>query len=440
MMATVEPHRATAPSSEEYVLCSGGQLRLLEIRDAATVKAKKKWEAAPEILHGGEGSDCPGDAIMDIGKDDLARDIRAAKRRWLSGTGLSQEPTSLQYGIEECLEFPFTAKVWLPDDTTLKVKVTGFRQGRTAASDRGRGSDFKYLDQDLLIPCLDVSHYLACQTQAPGAPYIGGLLGSRQKARFIQYLGQELLVPTDAFVDELSDPDQLGDEWIHSSEAVPAKVFAVLREFYNSSIFTNIRSLGDIWCDLRYDVGDKEQKKEKRKVAAAMKKDYINNPPKIKKIKSFPKVDTYERQWNVLTSAYPLMQTSLAYHTYLSSVSQFPFEVKLKYGGGIVTATGMVPYQANKYFQESRGVYVTINLQSNASGEPPRKKSKNCSTKQVAVSVHGVEACDSTPEPVKRYLEDIDTLMGQQGLCVDKWRFEQCNLLPKNMYSGGWRY
>ncbi|XP_078664862.1 uncharacterized protein LOC144907556 isoform X2 [Branchiostoma floridae x Branchiostoma belcheri] len=382
MMATVEPHRATAPSSEEYVLCSGGQLRLLEIRDAATVKAKKKWEAAPEILHGGEGSDCPGDAIMDIGKDDLARDIRAAKR-----------------SIEECLEFPFTAKVWLPDDTTLKVKVTGFRQGEDGSERPGTGIGFQ-----------------------------------------VQYLGQELLVPTDAFVDELSDPDQLDDDWIHSSEAVPAKVFAVLREFYNSSIFTNIRSLGDIWCDLRYDVGDKEQKKEKRKVAAAMKKDYINNPPKIKKIKSFPKVDTYERQWNVLTSAYPLMQTSLAYHTYLSSVSQFPFEVKLKYGGGIVMATGMVPYQANKYFQESRGVYVTIDLQSTASGEPPRKKSKNCSTKQVAVSVHGVEACDSTPEPVKRYLEDIDTLMGQQGLCVDKWRFEQCNLLPKNMYSGGWRY
>ncbi|XP_066268653.1 uncharacterized protein [Branchiostoma lanceolatum] len=398
MMATVEPDQAAAPPCGEYVLCSAGQLRLMEIRDAASAKAKKKWDSAPAILHEGEGGDCPGDAIMDIRKDNLARDIRAAKRSWLSDQKLSGEHKDLHYGIEECLEFPFTANVWLPDDTTLKVEVTGFIEGEDGSERPGTGIGFK-----------------------------------------VKYLEAELLVPTDAFVDELADPDQLEEDWVNSGEAVPAKVFAVLREFYNGSIFTNIRSFGDLWCDLRYDVGDKEQKKEKRKVAAAMKKDFINNPPKIKKIKSFPKVDKYERLWNVLNSPYPLMQTSLAFHTYLASISKFPFEVKLKYGGGIVMATGMVPYQANEYFQESRGVYVTIDLQS-TSGEPPRKKSKNCSTKQVAVSVHGVEACDTTPEAVKRYLEDIDALMGQQGLCVDKWRFEQCQLLPKNMYSGGWRY
>ncbi|XP_035659892.1 uncharacterized protein LOC118404727 isoform X2 [Branchiostoma floridae] len=398
MMATVEPDQAEAPPCGEYVFCSGGQFRLMEIRDAASAKAKKKWDSAPAILHEGEGNDCPGDIIMDISKDNLPKEIRRAKRRWLSDQKLSGEHKDLHYGIEECLEFPFTAKVWLPDDTTVKAKVTGFIEGEDGSKRPGTGIGFK-----------------------------------------VTYLDQELLVPTDAFVDELADPDQLDDDWMHSGEAVPAKVFAVLREFYDGAIFTNIRSFGDIWCDLRYDVGDEGFKKEKRKVTAAMKKDYISNPPKIKKIKSFPKVDTSERLWNVHSSAYPLMQMSLAFHTYLASLGQFPFEVKLKYGGGIVTTTGMVPYKANKYFQESRGVYVTIDLPS-ASGEPPSKKSKNCITKHVAMSVHGVEACDSTPDPVKRYLEDIDTLMGYQGLCVDKWRFEQCRLLPKDMYSGGWRY
>eukprot|EP00058_Branchiostoma_floridae_P007270 XP_002592758.1 hypothetical protein BRAFLDRAFT_117714 [Branchiostoma floridae] len=327
--------------------------------------------------------------------------ITEAREDWFTDVELPEDQQALYTGMEECLKFPFTAQVWLPDDSTVTVKVTGIIDGQDGVERPGTGCGFE-----------------------------------------VEYMGHELMLPVDDFMNELAHPDDVDAAWLSSPAAVPAKVFAVVRDFYDNAFFTEGNIFGSLWDDVRYDVCDVNQKKEMKKCQQAVNKEFLNNPPAIKKIRSFPKMDSEDRM-NCVILPFPLCQMSLALHTYLSTVAKFPLDLKLKNGGGVVKATGIVPYKANNLFQESRGIYVTVDLPTAQSEAPPTKKRKNSSrARVVALSVHGVEACESTPDPVRRFLDDIAELMEEEdGMCVLKSRFQAVHcLLPRNKRKGGRRY
>ncbi|CAH1245783.1 Hypp7543 [Branchiostoma lanceolatum] len=392
MMAAASDH-ASAPPAGNYLFCSGGQLRIMEIREAASLADRQKWEHSPPIPHSMTKSETGHPnmfaALEMITKDNLKEGITDARLDWLSGSELFEDQQSLFMGPEYCLKLPFTTQVWLPDNSTVTVKVTGIIDGQDGVERPGTGFGFK-----------------------------------------VEYMGHELLLPVDAFVDELASPDDVEEEWLGSPAAVHAKVFAIIRDYYDNAIFTEGNIFFSIWDDVRYDLCHLKQKNERKKCLQALRKDFLNNPPAIKKICSFPEMTCLDRL-NCVVLPFPLCQMSLAFHTYLSSVAKFPLELKLKYGGGVVMATGIVPYKADNCFQESRGVYVTVDLPSALSEAPPSKKRKNSSPRVVALSVHGVEACPSTPDPVRRFLEDLAALMkGEDGMCVLKTRFLSLHMLP----------
>ncbi|CAH1245784.1 Hypp7586 [Branchiostoma lanceolatum] len=390
MMATASDH-TDAPPAGNYMYCSGGQLRMMEIREAASPADRQKWERSPPIPHSmtKEETSHPSmyEALEKITKDNMKEGITEARLDWFTDSELPEDQQALFTGPEACLKLPFTAQVWLPDDSTARVKVTGIIDGQDGVERPGTGFGFE-----------------------------------------VEYMGQELLLPVDAFVNELASPDDVDGAWLDSPAAVHAKVFAIIRDFYDNAIFTEGSIFFNVWDDVRYGLCNLGQKREMKKCNQAQKKDFLNNPPPIKKMRSFAKM-TSEDRLNCVVLPFPLHQMSLAFHTYLSRVAKFPLELKLKYGGGVVMVTGMVPYKADNFFQESRGIYVTVDLPR--SEAPPSKKRKNSSPRAVALSVHGVEACAATPDPVRRFLEDISELMeGEDGMCVLRSRFESIHLLP----------
>ncbi|XP_078612909.1 uncharacterized protein LOC144882771 isoform X2 [Branchiostoma floridae x Branchiostoma japonicum] len=392
MMATTSGQSA-APPAENYLFCSGGQLRIMEIREAASPADRQKWERSPPIPHTKTKEETMHPvmfgALERITKENM-KNITEARLDWFTDSELPEDQQALYTGPEVCLKFPFTAQVWLPDDSTVTVKVTGVIDGQDGVERPGTGCGFQ-----------------------------------------VEYMGHELMLPVDDFVNELANPDDVEEAWLSSPAAVPAKVFAIVRDFYDNAVFTEGNIFFSIWDDVRYRVCDVGQKKEMKKCRVAVKKDYLNNPPAIKKIRSFPKMSSVERL-NCVVLTYPLYLMPLAFHTYLSSVAKFPLDLKLKYGGGVVKTTGIVPYKANNFFQESRGIYVTVELPTSQTEAPPSKKRKNSSSARVvALSVHGVEACESTPDPVRRFLEDIAELMaGEDGMCVLKSRFVSIRVFP----------
>ncbi|XP_035693666.1 uncharacterized protein LOC118427813 [Branchiostoma floridae] len=405
MMATTSD-QAAAPPAENYLFCSGGQLRIMEIREAASPAERQKWEHSPPIPHTmtKEESSHPVmfEALEKITKENMKEDIiTEARLDWFTDAELPEDQQALYMGPEACLGLPFTAQVWLPDDSTVTVKVTGIIDGQDGVERPGTGCGFQ-----------------------------------------VEYMDHELMLPVDDFVNELANPDDVDEAWLSSPAAVPAKVFAIVRDFYDNAVFTEGNIFFSIWDDVRYRVSDVGQKKEMKKCQQAVNKEFLNNPPAIKKIRSFPKMDSEDRM-NCVILPFPLCQMSLALHTYLSTVAKFPLDLKLKNGGGVVRATGIVPYKANNLFQESRGIYVTVDIPTAQTEAPPTKKRKNSSrARVVALSVHGVEACESTPDPVRRFLDDIAELMeGEDGLCVLKSRFQAVHcLLPRNKRKGGRRY
>ncbi|KAI8515101.1 hypothetical protein Bbelb_076920 [Branchiostoma belcheri] len=401
-MATASDGTA-APPAGDYLFCSGGQLRMMEIREAASPAERQKWETSQPIPHTRDKTTCGHtnmfEALEKISKENMKHGITEARLDWFTDTELPEDQQVLYMGPEACLGFPFSAQVWLPDSSMATVKVTGIIDGQDGVERPGTGCGFQ-----------------------------------------VEYMGHELMLPVDDFVNELASPDDVDETWLASPVAVPAKVFAIVRDFYDNAVFTEGCIFFSIWDDVRYDVCYEAQKKEMRKCQTAVNKDYFDNPPPIKKMKSFPKMNS-EGRLNSVVRPFPLYQMSLALHTYLSTVATFPLDLKLKYGGGVVKATGIVPYKAENFFQESRGLYVTVDLPSAGTEAPPSKKRKNSSTRTVALSVHGVEACDTTPDPVRRFLEDLAELMeGENGMCVLKTRFRSIHIeLPLRKRRGGQR-